>query len=146
MIQTWGRSKSIKITLGFKQELESIAGQNQVRKTQLWGIAWWSNGQDSTLSLPRAQGSVPGKGTKIPQAASQCGQKKKKEGKHKTQLCQIYLFECLNSSPAFPQFILPLLSSLNLTQSILEQLIFLCFSKCSFIHSYIHLFIHKTNI
>ena len=91
-------------------------------------------------------GSIPGQGTRIPQAKQHlCSQKRKKERKkRKHNYVKTTHSECLNSPPAFPQFTLLLLSSLKLTQYIQEQWVFYASPNThSFIHRYIYSFIKQ---
>jgi len=37
-------------------------------RSNLWGLPWWSSSQDSCVFTPRGMGSIPGQGTKIPNA------------------------------------------------------------------------------
>ena len=50
------------------------------------GIPWQSSGQDSALSLPRTQDSIPGQGTKIPVSGTVKAKKKKKRKKERKKL------------------------------------------------------------
>ena len=49
------------------------------------GIPWGSCGQDPVLSLPNSAGSIPGQGTKTPQAVWHGQKKKKTQTKNKTE-------------------------------------------------------------
>ena len=55
--------------------------QNELKKKSK-GVPWWPSGQDSKVFTAEGSGSVPGRGTEIPQAVW-CGQKKKKKKKKK---------------------------------------------------------------
>ena len=99
---SWGPNilPHFKLSLGFPLIL----------KTQ--GIPWYSNGQDSLLSLLRAQGSIPGQGTKIPQVMWHGKEQKKKKKdqsafQRHTAIAQAMTSGCLSDLTCYQSLVWP---------------------------------------
>ena len=74
------------ITVGLDMGLALHNGEEQTLRASILGVPGWSNGQDPALP-PGARGSIPGLGTKIPQAMWH-GQKSPKQ---KTKRASVWL-------------------------------------------------------